>query len=189
MTILRDDGVHRHIRFRRPGSYCMGFDIVTYPHFLVYSGDMGCYVFSRLQDMFEFFRTRQRDEEVEQLHINLGYWAEKLEATDTPDGHREYSADLFRERVTEELDSMEADQGLREAVEEYVLDFADDGEVRARDALDQFEHEGRRVFTDCWEWRFTEYTFRFVWCCYALAWAIRTYDAEKEKALSEKGAA
>jgi hypothetical protein len=182
MTIVRDDGVHRHLRFARPGTGCMHFDIVTYPNYLVYSGDMGCYVFSRLHDMFEFFRVRPRSEEPGRLHINLGYWAEKLEATDRPDGHHEYSADIFRQRVTEVLDDTEADQELRDEVEEYVLAYADDGEVRARDALDQFEHNGRRLFTDTWEWEFTEYTFRFVWCCYALAWSIQQYDAATAKA-------
>lgn len=179
MTVILDDGVHRHLRFAKPGTYCMSFDIVTYPGYLVYSGDMGCYVFSRLKDMFEFFRTRPRDEDAERLHINLGYWAEKLQATDKPDGHKEFSEDLFRERITEQLDSMEADTELREAVEEYILCYADDGEYRAREALDQFEHDGLRIFADCWEWNFTEYTFRFVWCCYALAWAIKRYDASK----------
>lgn len=182
MTIVRDDGVHRHLRFAKPGTYCMSFDIVTYPDYLVYSGDMGCYVFSRLKDMFEFFRVRPRDDEPGRLHINEGYWAEKLQATDKPDGHFQYSPDLFRQQVIEVLDDMEADQDLRDEVQEHVLDYADDGEIRARDALDQFEHNGRRLFTDTWEWHLSEYTFRFVWCCYALAWAIQQYDAAKAKA-------
>ena len=183
MTIVRDDGVYRHLHFAKPGTGCMHFDIVTYPGHLVYSGDMGCYVFSRLRDMFEFFRVRPRDgDEPGRLYINKGYWAEKLEATDKPDGHHEYSADLFRQHVNEVLDDIEADQDLRDEVQEYVLDYADDGEVRARDALDQFEHNGRRIFTDTWEWRLTDYTFRFAWCCYALAWSIQQYDAAKAKA-------
>lgn len=55
--VLRDDGVHRHIRFKRPGTYCMQFDLITWPGYLCYTGDMGTYVFNRLEDMFEFFRT------------------------------------------------------------------------------------------------------------------------------------
>ena len=78
MEILRDDGVYRHIRFKKPGTWCMHFDLVTWPGYLAYSGDMGCYVFSRLNDMFEFFRTDreylQRDGR--QLCINLCYWSE-----------------------------------------------------------------------------------------------------------------
>ena len=48
VVILRDDGVYRHIRFKRPTTMCMHFDLVTWPGYLCYSGDMGCFVFSRL---------------------------------------------------------------------------------------------------------------------------------------------
>jgi hypothetical protein len=97
MEVLREDGVYRHIRFKKPGTGCMHFDLVTWPGYLAYSGDMGCYVFSRLNDMFEFFRTDreylQRDGR--QLCINLGYWSEKLQAVDG--GRREGSAKEFSE--------------------------------------------------------------------------------------------
>lgn len=46
VQVLMDSGVYRHLRVRRSGTYCMGFDIVTYPGYLCYSGDMGTYVFS-----------------------------------------------------------------------------------------------------------------------------------------------
>ncbi len=32
---------------------------------------------------------------------------------------------------------------------------------------------------DCWEWGCKEYTFHFLWCCYAIAWGIKTYDESK----------
>lgn len=195
MTIVRDDGVHRHLRFARPGTGCMHFDIVTYPNYLVYSGDMGCYVFSRLHDMFEFFRTWPEWEPKGSLHINLGYWAEKLEATDRPDGHKEYSPERFRRYVSSRMEDFREEfaekyeaedtskfEALQEAVDEYVLSYADDGDFQAHQVLDQFEHDGRRWFSDSWEARFDEFTFRFVWCCYALAWSIQQYDAVKAKA-------
>lgn len=185
MTVLRDDGVHRHLRFKIPDSGNMYFDIVTYPHFLVYSGDMGCYVFSRLNDMFEFFRCRP-EREKQNLYINLGYWAEKLEATDKPDGHEQYNSESLTNHVNEWLAEVEADAELRERVADEVLSYVDDGEIRARDALTGFQHEDRYPFQDSWECNFTEYTYRFVWCCYALAWAIRTYD--QARAESGKGA-
>ena len=175
MTVIRDDGVHRHLRFKQPDSGNMYFNIVTYPHFLVYSGDMGCYVFSRINDMFEFFRGNPEGP----LRINKGYWAEKLEATDKPDGHNNYSPELLERYVSDWLNEQEADDELRERVKDHILDFANDGEVRAMDALTQFDHNGRRPFQDCWECNFNEYTLRFVWCCYALAWAIRQYDAAR----------
>ena len=57
MTVIREDGVSRHIRFAKPGTSCMHFDLITWPGYLCYTGDMGTYVFQRLTDMFEFFRT------------------------------------------------------------------------------------------------------------------------------------
>lgn len=177
MTIVRDDGVHRHVRFKQPDSYDMFFDIVTYPHYLVYSGDMGCFVFSRIDDMFQFFRGSISEGP---LRINLGYWAEKLEATDKPDGHHQYDPEALRTHVKEWLAEQEdEDAHLRERIDDEVLGYADDGEARARDALTDFEYKGRHPFQDSWECDFSEYTFRFVWCCYALAWAIRQYDTER----------
>jgi hypothetical protein len=136
---------------------------------------MGCYVFSRLRDMFEFFRGKDEGP----LRINEGYWAEKLEATDKPDGHRKYSPEAFTAYVNEWLDEREADKDLRKIVADEVLSYADEHEVRARDAMTGFEHEGRHPFQDSWECSFSEYTLRFTRCCYALAWAVRQYDAAK----------
>ena len=31
-------------------------------------------------------------------------------------------------------------------------------------------------FANAWEADFTDYTYRFVWCCMAIKWAIETYD-------------
>ena len=57
MTVLRDDGVHRHIRLKRPDSGSYWFDLITWPGTLCIDGDCGTYVFRRLEDMFQFFRT------------------------------------------------------------------------------------------------------------------------------------
>lgn len=176
MTVLRDDGIYRHLHFAIPGSGHMHFDLVTYPNFLCYSGHMGCYVFSRINDMFQFFRGK----EAGPLRINTGYWAEKLEATSKTDGHQEYVPARLETHVKEWLDEVQADQGLRDAVKDSILLFADDGEYAARRALTDFEHEGHRPFQDSWECNFRGYTFRFIWCCYAIAWGIRQYDLAKQ---------
>jgi hypothetical protein len=55
MTVLRDDGLYRHLRFQRPGTSIYWFDLVTWPGRLVICGDCGDLMFSRLRDMFEFF--------------------------------------------------------------------------------------------------------------------------------------
>jgi hypothetical protein len=41
-------------------------------------------------------------------------------------------------------------------------------------------HEGLQFhFQDLWESNFERYTFHFIWCCYAIAWGIKTYDESK----------
>lgn len=180
ITILRDEGLYRHLHFAIPGNGHMHFDIVTYPHFLCYSGDMGCYVFSRIPDMFQFFRGHESGP----LRINEGYWGEKIEAADKPDGWHEYSPEKLEAYVNEWLTEVEADQDLRDEVRDSVLAYAQDGEYPAMQALTEFEHEQHRPFQDCWERGFRGYTFRFTWCCYALVWGIRQYDAAKERAKS-----
>jgi hypothetical protein len=197
MEVIRDDGLYRHIRFRRPGTMCMHFDLITWPGYLCYCGDMGTYVFSRLADMFEFFRTDREKSRHDGLTINLSYWSEKLQATDggrREGGVKEYSPEKFERHVKEWLanwlrnERLTRDERreLRERVEDDVLASAHDGDVRAYDAAMGFSETfgGRRFeFTDFWEIDCTEYTHRFMWCCYALAWGIQKYD--ESKALQE----
>ena len=176
MAIIRDDGVYRHVRFGRPGSYCMRFDLVTWPGYLAYSGDMGCFVFQRLDDMFEFFRGAPRDHVG--LFINPSYWGQKLEAVSRHGGFKEFSESMLRDAIEQRLKDAEASADLREAVEEEVLSKIDDGEHAVCQAVYYFEHEGFR-FQDFFEQSLHDYTFHFIWCCYALAWGIKQYDAAK----------
>jgi hypothetical protein len=219
MAVLVDNGVYRHLRLKQPGSSNMWFDIVTWPGFLAYSGDMGSFVFSRLNDMFQFFRNgRATIDGKEELYINLSYWGEKLEAVDRngrESGHRVYSADRLRAHVEDSVktwieeyegqydDSEEEtasaktkfEAELREAIEEDIYRYLDDGEHDARTAVRDFsfKQEPKRFdrtpptyeFQDTWEWDCDEYTFRFIWCCYALAWSIRRYDAKATEASAE----
>lgn len=190
MEVLRDDGIYRHLRFKRPTSYCYGFDIVTYPGYLVMSGDMGSWVFSRLHDMFEFFRCRPKNEDPAKLHINRSYWAEKLQAINRG-GVKEFSYIKFEALVRQALEDWrkERQDDLHDAappfaVPEDLQELVDDllragldGEVWAHAALRDFEdHEKRLQLTDTFEWDMTEYTYHFVWGCYAIAWAIKQYD-------------
>lgn len=75
LTILRDDGLYRHWRCQAPGTYVYGFDVITWPGHLCVAGDIGAWVFSRIEDMVEFF-------EGDNGRVNLSYWSEKL-----VDGH------------------------------------------------------------------------------------------------------
>lgn len=211
MRVLLDNGVYRHIQMKKPGSSNMWFDIVTWPGFLAYSGDMGAFVFSRLNDMFEFFRSSKDGT----LQINPDYWGEKLEAIDSDgrsNGYKQFSIEKMRRHVEEDIKmwieecptEFEADEEeesntrkafeveLRTAVQDEVYYYFDDGESAAQEAVRDFSFtptpkrfigtHGPYEFSETWEWDCDEYTLRFIWCCYAIAWTIRKYDAAKEVA-------
>lgn len=205
MQLLRDDGVYRHLRFKRPGTACMYFDLITWPGFLCYTGDMGTFVFTRLRDMFEFFRTdreyaqRRGDR---QLFVNHGYWSEKLVAVDSQRRNgsaMEFSEALLRAYVNETRlewirearasGSLSRDERreLWEEVDNEVLSRIDDGEDAVYIALRDFRWIPKRgrcapeyEFTDFWEIEFKQFTRRFQWCCFALAWGIERYDSAQE---------
>ncbi|WYX26498.1 hypothetical protein WJ969_13860 [Achromobacter xylosoxidans] len=133
--------------------------------------------------------------------MNLSYWSEKLEAVD---GSRrggsaeEFDATRFRKVVNEyRLDWIRGDartllskderRELWEAVASDVLDRADDGEQVAFQAANDFDWKPSRYpawtrrhwrFDDFWDHSFTDYTHRFRWCCFALAWGIEQYDLQ-----------
>lgn len=188
MTVIQDDGGgRRHIRFKRDQSRNQQFDLITWPGHLCFTGDMGTYVFSRLADMFTFFR-QDRTRPGHQLEINPGYWAEKLLAIDRDIGVKQFSPRRFREEVVEhfkmgwegETDFSEKRQcwsDLRSALLEP--EFMDEGEAM-REAM-EFRC-GDFELRDFWEVTVTEPTFHYIWCCYAIAWGIQQYDAAMEKA-------
>ena len=177
MTVVRDDGVSRHLRFQKPGTYNMHFDLITWPGYLCYTGDMGTYVFRRMEDMFAFFR-------IEGLRINPGYWGEKLEAVDRFDGYRKWSQNKFEQRIRDDFDEWVEDGELsdrqkaaaKEQFESDVIRALGDGKEAAYLAAMDFEFDGRSPFQDWWEVDTDDYSFRFLWCCYALAWGVQKYD-------------
>lgn len=186
MIVIRDDGLYRHLRFKRPDTTAMYFDIVTWPGFLAYVGDMGSYVFSRTEDMLTFFRGGN-----DGYPIDFRYWAEKLQG---PRGSSElaveYSADAMKQEVERWLkDYVEGhDLGgaealeLREEVQEQVLEreMTEHSETFAYYYIREFDHKGITM-EGLEEPHFKQYEFRFLWCCFALVWAIEKYDEEKRE--------
>ncbi|WP_447639532.1 hypothetical protein [Pandoraea norimbergensis] len=200
MTVIRDNGIDRHIKFRsEDGGSPYWFEILTWPGALCIRGDMGTYVFSRLTDMFEFFRTDDRGDPAK-LYINKGYWCEKLQAVDC-DGYGrgradEFSHEKFEKRVKERVESHLEDAEIsderraelmaeiQEEILSPVLDHRDENDAFRR-MCDFHAADFPDLFTDCWEWNCKEYTFHFIWNLYAIAWAIRQYDAAKKAAAEE----
>lgn len=174
IEIIKDEGVYRHIKFYSSDcSWNQWFQIVTYPDTLVYSGDMGCYVFSRTEDMLTFFRQKE-------LKINPSYWAEKCIAHDR-DGVEEFSPQYFKARIEEWMDESEVSDGTREEVKREVLWNADDGALIAMRSAIDFKSSDGFYFADFWETDCNVYTYRFLFCLYSLVWGIQQYDLQMQK--------
>lgn len=197
MTVIRDDGVHRHLRFRKapPAGSEHWFDLITWPGSLCIDGDMGTYVFRRLDDMFEFFRTDRKYNEKRgrKLGINLSYWAEKLRAM-PPRGCKEFDEARFDAAIYEYLvdwirghrDDTDEDERRelwdRVKSEVWGADGADRKQIAAYDFHHTVNQRLNFEFQDFWEVNVERYTFNFIWCCYAIAWGIKTYDESKSAA-------
>jgi hypothetical protein len=141
MYVARDDGLYRHLQFRN-SRYCNDgewrvntgyywFDLITWPGTLVINGDCGTYTFSRVTDMFEFFRGHR---------INPQYWAEKVRG-DTRT--KVYSEEKFRRQVKQDAaDAEEGYAGLSAAIEERFYGVLAEWDVTyedgARRALNEF---------------------------------------------------
>lgn len=201
LEIIQDNGVYRHLRFKKPGSRDMQFDLLTWPGHLCYTGDMGTYVFQRLEDMLEFFRTdRDYNKSMgRELGINLGYWSEKLRAVDVS-GRGKGSATEYRQSLLvdvikrqrlewmreREIDK-EQRKSLWEDLDELIADLDGDESHDFQMVNDwrwkPFGCDERHgyFFQDLWDHNFSDYTFHFTWCCYALAWGIELYDKTKEQ--------
>lgn len=129
--IVRNDGVYRHIRVAQPETSNRHFDIVTFPGYLVYAGDMGSFVFRRIHDMLEFFH---------HSNVNVRYWGEKVEAACTDDGLKGFSSDAFREFLCDHVDEKYKEQ-LEDDAEE-AGDEDDDPLADVVDAMDKMMADG-----------------------------------------------
>lgn len=190
LKILHDDGLYRHLRFKRPGEGTFWFDIVTWPGYLAYSGDMGEFMFARCDDMFDFFRMDRNDfnfHEDRKLQINPYYWEEKVESESRYGGGvMEFDSEDFTNRVKEffedycrdtELDE-EQRGDLWEEIEWRILNHADE-EHLAYAAVSDFSYKDFE-FVDFFDAGSTQrYTYHFIWCLYALVWGISLYDQQK----------
>jgi hypothetical protein len=190
MTICLDTNLYRHLRFAQPQNSNMWFELMNWPGVLTIHGDMGTWTFSRVQDMFTFFRA-------DNLRINAGYWSEKLQhgTYGGSEGAKVWSDDLFKERLREQLTNYYSLEGedlatVTEALENEVLnqDNKYDLLIAARDfscdlrkdiRIPQLAHRDRDrfQFDPCELPDGKEYAYHFIWCLYAIVWGIQQYDA------------
>lgn len=201
MEVIHEEGVFRHLRFKKPGTVCMHFDLITWPGRLCYTGDMGTFVFSRTHDMLEFFRPDAYAKAAPFKRIDRRYWAEKVDASGR-DGTTEFSEERFNRAVLEHLvswirnhrDDTTKDErrDLWDAVMSEVIGAEGDSggyrkQCAAHDFFHQVNHGLKFFFRDFWEVNVEEFTHRFTWCCYAIRWAVMKYDESKAEAKTEEG--
>lgn len=187
MHIIKDDGLYRHLRFKRPGTSVMYFDLIAWPDRLCYTGDMGTYVFSRLEDMFQFFRA-DRERATRHGHglaINLGYWSEKVLSGDRSgrgNGIKEFSIELARKSLKEYVrDYADPPKNERSEFHSDLRDsiYYSEDEWEFVEAVRNYRSKHLCLSDFLIDANFDEYTHHFVWCCYALAWGIQKYDEHK----------
>ncbi|MCT2385142.1 hypothetical protein [Erwinia pyrifoliae] len=191
LTVIRDDGLYRHLRFARPNTNAYQFDIVTWPGYLTVTGDMGTWTFSRIADMFNFF-TADHDGKRESFQINPGYWSEKFESgagcrhTDSPCYEFDETALIkaLDEWHTEWLSGSGADEDESDKAEvaEKIISltwesFSNANQAYAAvDAADLPDFDMSYVFEGLSMHR---YTFHYLWICYAIVWGIERYRNKK----------
>lgn len=172
IEVIKDDGVHRHLRFKAPNTRAYWFELVTWPNRLVITGDMGTYVFARQEDMFEFFGRPDNG-------INASYWAEKLIAVDENIPPSEFCAQkarvIFADAIgdwpaeAQSLAFAELDDASYDNVEDFCR-FV--GEMK-------IDCDGKTYeVDDIWDWAHTleDWTIHFMWNLHAIAWGIAQYD-------------
>ena len=192
LIVIKDEGLYRHIRFKSPETLNYYFDILTWKGYLCITGDIGTYVFSRVDDMFYFF-VDENDVDLTNLKINTGYWAEKCVSESVfGNGIRQFSIDNFKESIKQafESETYEWDEKIKKEAWEEVDNYFSwcDDEYSCVEYLRHFkpieiDSEHKICFNDWWEWNFEEKTHNYILCLYAIVWSIKKYFTYKKNQL------
>ena len=176
MTILREDDLYRHLRFKKVDRSEYWFDLITWPGYLTITGDMGCYTFARNPDMFAFFNQNQ---------INSSYWAEKCQ-----NGARwelkEHSSDDFKKWLMDDFWTYSRSMDFAETtawwknIKEQLRDIwlatgtqEECGEVL--DELSLLKGTPEDHYNDWYEHDWNVYPLQFELCLAAILSGVRTY--------------
>ena len=181
MEIVMDNGVHRHLVFRGNGHGTVGkVEIVTFPWSLVVTGDMGTWVFSRVSDMFCFFRDSGG-------RINPYYWSEKVQngsgGSRGETGCKEYCSVTFKQNVIASLDDYDFND-YDDVTKEQVIEalnseiYWDMSRENVVGQLDDLAVGGWSI-SEPYEIESEKWCYHYIWCCRFIVWAINQYDKEK----------
>jgi hypothetical protein len=187
MEIINDNGeLSRHIRFSNKGSNIHKYSLITWPGYLLITGDMGTYVFKRLTDMFDFFDTNLKS-----CKINPAYWAEKLEAINSNCGSdasiTEHNSELFQSRIKETFDEWVVDNNINNEekndvwidINESILSYTED-EYLAYNAVYEFDHNNLNFYDMDFDGCKT-YKYQYIWILYAIVAGIKQYKESLDK--------
>lgn len=184
MNVLHSEGIYRHIKFKQPGNSNLWFDLVTWPGCLTIQGDMGTWTFSRVEDMFTFFR-EDAGKPLSDRSINPSYWSEKLQhgTHGGSDGSKVWDEDTFRRELIGHLDGYDLNPDQRKEVEQALEDdvFSQDFKwtiiLAAGDFSCDVEGYGKVRFDSCELPDGMVYAYHFLWCLYAIVWGIQQWDS------------
>lgn len=177
VTVLKSDGLYRHWRCSKPNDCNMSFDVITWPGFLCYVGDMGEYLFSREADMIPWMRGSC---------MSYSYAAEKCVAHD---GRlKEFSEERFEEVLQERIQEAEEYGGTytvhrlsgkqEESVAEAIQEIRD-----AYNIYSMSSDAVKAMYESClWDGgdlpSCEEYTYHFLWCLHALKWFCKQIETK-----------
>lgn len=172
MEIRLNNNIYRHLYFKNPNLFAHWFEIVTFPGVLVYNGYHGCYCFSRINDMFEFFRNQ---------NPNPCYWQEKI--LDRREGGLIYSGKEVQKHLHEVWqDFCEEHKGIwtKEEKQDYTREFEEEILDKCYcpeefKALGCTELDSGFFFDPC-ELDPRIYSEQYLWACCAIPWAIAQFD-------------
>lgn len=158
----------RYLKIQKPGTWACGYTVTTWPGYLAIAGDLGSALFTRLPDMFEFFRSPSGS-------INPGYWAEKAVAV-SRDGIEEFDVETLRESLRDNFEEHSPGE-----LDKALTAIADLSNLEEREAIEALEP----MVSEPWELNRTQYTYQFLYLLHAIVLAIRLYDARAAQPILE----
>ncbi|MFJ9378880.1 hypothetical protein [Streptomyces sp. NPDC101455] len=181
MTVLRDEGMYRHLHFDFPRASWKWCEVLTWPGSLILNGGLGSWLFLATgEDLIEMLRPSASSQRVDPL-----YWEGKLAPGSGT--ARTYSPDRATAYIRETACGLASDfPGLAQDVDTDILDgrpatdLSTEGGLRA--ALAAFEelhgctYEGLHFPVQSWD--LERFDVWFLLSCVVLPWAVEQYDAQ-----------
>lgn len=174
ITVLHHDGMYRHWRCQQSKTWSLGFDIVTWPGFLCFTGDMGEFLFCRTDDMVAFMRGSC---------MSYSYAAEKCVAGVV----KEWSEQRFRQVLADRQEEGETFKVVRrgsyseESVAEAIHVIENEYENY------QSQHDAMKAVYESGLWdgvdlpSCEDYTYHFLWALHAIHWFCAKVQTEVAK--------